>query len=114
MPEMDEDLITMELDLYWATKAGQDPVEMFKKYPGRFKLLHFKDMSQRENIPFYDVVKDDLTAVGEGLIDFNRIWEARETAGMEYFFVEDDNQGSGAPFQAITTSYNNLTDNIMA
>ena len=44
MPEMDADLITMEIDLYWVTKAGQDPVEMFNKYPGRFQLFHLKDM----------------------------------------------------------------------
>jgi len=36
LPEMDANLITMELDLYWATKAGQDPVEMFEKYPDAF------------------------------------------------------------------------------
>lgn len=113
MPEMDEDLITLELDLYWATKAGQDPVEMFKKYPGRFQLLHFKDMADDANIPFYDVVKEDLTSVGSGLIDFKRIWEARDIAGMKYFFVEDDNQGSGQPFQAIETSINNLTNEII-
>jgi len=113
MPEMDENLITMELDLYWATKAGEDPVEMFNKYPGRFQLLHFKDMADNNNIPFYDVVKEDLTSVGEGMIDFKRIWEARDVAGMKYMFVEDDNQGSGKPFEAIETSINNLTTEII-
>jgi sugar phosphate isomerase/epimerase len=66
MPEMDEDLITMELDLFWATKAGQDPVDMFNKYPGRFQLLHLKDMHTNE-APFFDVTKDDIAAVGEGV-----------------------------------------------
>ena len=112
MPEMDADLITMELDLYWATKAGQDPVEIFKKYPGRFQLLHFKDMSKKSE-PFYDVIKDDITSVGSGLIDFKRIYEARETAGMKYFFVEDDNQGNGKHFEEIGTSIENLTTKIL-
>ena len=98
MPEMDKDLITMELDLYWATKAGQDLVEMFDKYPGRFQLLHFKDMAKQTE-PYFDVVKDDITSVGAGLIDFNRIYAAREKAGMKYLFVEDDNQGNGLPFE---------------
>ena len=75
MPEMDANLITMELDMYWATKAGQDPVEMFNKYPGRFQLFHFKDMAQ-QSAPFYDVIKDDITSVGAGLIDFKRIQAA--------------------------------------
>jgi sugar phosphate isomerase/epimerase len=113
MKEMDANLITMELDLYWATKAGQDPVEMFNKYPGRFQLLHFKDMADDSNIPFYEVIKDDLTPVGSGMIDFNRIWEARETAGMKYLFVEDDNQGNGKPFEGIETSIENLTTDIL-
>jgi sugar phosphate isomerase/epimerase len=112
MPEMDANLITMELDMYWASKAGQDPVDMFNRYPGRFQLFHFKDMSQQSE-PFYDVIKDDITSVGSGLIDFKRIWDARETAGMKYMFVEDDNQGMGKPFEAIGTSIDNLTSKIL-
>lgn len=112
MPEMDANLITMELDMYWATKAGQDPVEMFNKYPGRFQLFHFKDMSQ-QSAPFYDVIKDDITSVGAGLIDFKRIYAAREKAGMKYLFVEDDNQGNGKPFEAIDLSISNITTKII-
>jgi sugar phosphate isomerase/epimerase len=112
MPEMDADLITMELDMYWATKAGQDPVEMFNKYPGRFQLFHFKDMAQ-QSAPFYDVIKDDITSVGAGLIDFKRIYAARETAGMKYLFVEDDNQGNGQPFEAVEVSINNIVTKIL-
>ena len=113
LPEMDADLITMELDLYWATKAGQDPVEMFEKYPGRFQLWHVKDMLE-ETAPFYDVIKEDICSVGEGVIDFKRIFAAKDTAGMKYFFVEDDNQGNGKPFEAIGTSITNLTTKILA
>ncbi|MEN8156433.1 MAG: sugar phosphate isomerase/epimerase [Bacteroidota bacterium] len=112
MAEMDADLITMELDLYWTTKAGQDPVEMFNKYPGRFQLLHLKDMLT-DNAPFYDVIKDDICSVGEGVIDFKRILAAKEVAGMKYLFVEDDNQGNGKPFKAIETSIRNLTSGML-
>jgi sugar phosphate isomerase/epimerase len=112
MPEMDPDLITMEIDLYWVIKAGQDPVEMFYKYPDRFQLFHFKDMAEKSE-PFYDVIKDDITSVGAGLIDFKRIYEARDIAGMKYFFVEDDNQGNGNPFEGIETSIDNLTSDIL-
>ncbi len=113
LKEMDADLITMELDCYWATKAGQDPVEMFNKYPGRFQLLHFKDMSKEVTEPFYTVDKDDITSVGAGLIDYKRIYDAREKAGMKYFFVEDDNQGNGKPFEGIKISIDNLTGKIL-
>jgi len=112
MPEMDADLITMEIDLYWVTKAGQDPVEMFKKYPGRFQLFHLKDM-YTETAPYFDVVKDDISPVGEGKIDFKRILAAKKVAGMKHFFVEDDNQGNGKPFEGIGSSITNLTTDIL-
>jgi len=113
LKEMDADLITMELDMYWATKAGQDPVEMFNKYPGRFQLFHFKDGSKKTD-PYFTVEKDDITSVGSGYIDFNRIYEARKKAGMKYLFVEDDNQGNGLPFEGINTSIDNITANILS
>lgn len=112
MKEMDKDLITMELDLFWATKAGQDPIEMFKKYPGRFQLLHFKDMKTKQ-APFFDVIKDDICAVGAGIIDFKKIYASRAIAGTKYAFVEDDNQGMGKPFEALETSIKNLTTKIL-
>lgn len=112
MPEMDADLITMEIDLYWVTKAGQDPVEMFNKYPGRFQLFHMKDMYSSQ-APYFDVVKDDISPVGEGVIDFKRILAVKEVAGMKHLFVEDDNQGNGKPFEGIESSITNLTSDIL-
>lgn len=112
MKELDPQLVTMELDLFWACKAGQDPVAMFKKYPGRFQLLHFKDMKTNQT-PFFDVIKDDVCSVGAGVIDFKKIYAARKIAGMKYLFVEDDNQGNGKSFEAIETSINNLTTKIL-
>ncbi len=113
MPELDADLVTMELDLFWASKAGQDPVEMFNKYPGRFQLLHMKDMRTNEE-PFYNVYKEDVCSVGEGVIDFKRILTSKETAGTKYLFVGDDNQGNGKPFEGIETSIVNLTTKILS
>lgn len=112
LKELEPDLVAQELDCFWATKAGQDPVEMFNKYPGRFHLLHLKDMSI-DNTPYFTIQKDDITSVGEGLIDFKRILAASEIGGVKYGFVEDDNQGGGEPFKAIETSLNNLKTKIL-
>ena len=112
LKELDPELVAQELDCFWATKAGQDPVEMFNKYPGRFHLLHLKDMSE-DNTPYYTIKKDDIVSVGEGLIDYKRILSAAEKGGVKYGFVEDDNQGNGKPFQAIETSINNLNSKIL-
>jgi sugar phosphate isomerase/epimerase len=112
MPEMDKDLITMELDLFWACKAGQNPVEMFNKYPGRFQLLHLKDMKTNQP-PFFDVIKDDICSVGAGVIDFKKILASKQVAGTKYTFVEDDNQGNGKPWEALEVSIKNLTTKIL-
>ena len=112
LPEMDADLITMELDLFWASKAGQDPIAMFQKYPGRFQLLHFKDMMTNQP-PFFTVIKDDICSVGAGVIDFKKILESKAIAGAKYIIVEDDNQGNGKPFEGIETSIMNITTKIL-
>lgn len=105
IPETDPELVVMEIDVYWATKAGQDPVEIFNKFPGRFGLWHVKDMTETEEQYF--------APVGTGVIDFNRIFAAKEKAGMKYFFVEQDSTKVYAPMEAIEISYDNLTNKIL-
>jgi len=112
MVELDKDLVTMELDLFWAIKAGQKPVEMFKKYPGRFQLFHMKDMFTKE-APFYKPTTNDFAPVGAGLINFKEILAAKKTAGLKYMFVEQDSTKDGKPFDAIKTSITNLTTKIL-
>ena len=75
------DLVKLELDLYWVSKAGQDPVALFDKYPGRFPLWHVKDM---------EAGTKNITEVGNGTIDFDRIFAARKKAGLKHWFVEQD------------------------
>jgi sugar phosphate isomerase/epimerase len=113
LPELDKDLVTMEIDLFWVTKAGQDPVEIFKKYPGRFQLFHMKDMFTKQD-PFYTTEGvDDFAPVGAGLIDFRRILAAKDIAGMKYMFVEQDRSRDNKPFDDIQTSITNLTTKIL-
>jgi sugar phosphate isomerase/epimerase len=100
LAQTDKDLVKMELDLYWATKSGNDPVALFEKHPGRFPLWHVKDMDKTE--------KQFFTEVGNGSIDFRRIFGKADLAGMEYFFVEQDVTPAN-PLTSITTSYKNLT-----
>ncbi|MET8833604.1 sugar phosphate isomerase/epimerase [Micromonospora sp. NPDC004540] len=78
--ETDPNLVAMELDLYWASSVGADPVELIKQYPGRFSLFHVKDMAA--NGSFADV--------GEGTIDFARIFAYSEMAGVDYYLTEND------------------------
>jgi sugar phosphate isomerase/epimerase len=112
LKDLDKNLTTMELDLFWTTKAGQDPVEIFKKYPGRFQLFHMKDMYTNQ-APFYKTETNDFAPVGEGVIDFKRILAAKDVAGMKYMIVEQDNAGDDKPFEAIRKSIINLTTKIL-
>jgi sugar phosphate isomerase/epimerase len=95
----DADNVCFECDLYWMVYAGVDPLEYFKKYPGRFELWHVKDMEKNE--------ARDFAPVGTGTIDFQRIFAMKELAGMQYFFVEQD-QCKIDPFDSVEISYDNL------
>jgi sugar phosphate isomerase/epimerase len=97
LSDTDASTLKMELDLGWTGKAGVDPVELFKKNPGRFHLWHVKD---------FDKDFQNIQPVGNGVIDFKKIFENAETAGMKHFFVEHDMPAD--PFASITTSMNNL------
>ncbi|HEK22250.1 MULTISPECIES: TIM barrel protein [unclassified Mucilaginibacter] len=93
----DPELVKMEMDIYWMYRAKQDPIAMFKKHPGRFPLWHVKDM---DNTP-----KQMFTEVGNGVIPFKNIFAHAKTAGLKYFFNEQD-ICPGDPFVSITKSYN--------
>ncbi|MGF7218061.1 sugar phosphate isomerase/epimerase [Spirosoma lacussanchae] len=96
----DPKLVKMELDLYWAIRAGQDPVELFRKNPGRFPLVHLKDIAKTE--------KREFAEVGTGSVDFQRILDAHKTAGIQHYFVEQDAVVKGSPLEAIAISYQNV------
>jgi len=113
MVELDKDLVTMELDLFWTTKAGQNPVDIFNKYPGRFQLFHMKDMFTKEEPYFTTDGVTDFAPVGEGLINFKEFLAAKDVAGMKYMVVEQDSTKDGKPFAAIKTSMTNLTTKIL-
>lgn len=93
----DKDMVKMELDLAWATKAKQDPAELFKLHPGRFPLWHVKDL---------DKVKMEPAEVGSGVVDFKHAFDNASLSGMKYFFVEQD--GAPQPIANVTNSYNYL------
>jgi sugar phosphate isomerase/epimerase len=88
---LDPKLVKFEMDCFWVTHAGQDPVAYFKKYPGRFPLLHIKDLKDH---PAPALEKDDkmglFAPVGHGTIDWKRIFAAAPTGGMTHFFIEQD------------------------
>jgi sugar phosphate isomerase/epimerase len=97
LSEVPAELMKMELDLGWATKSGTDPVELFKKHPGRFPLWHVKDLSPVTQKP---------VEIGTGYVNLKRVFDAAESAGMQHFFVEQD--AAPQPMDNIATSFKNL------
>ena len=100
MKELDPDLVKFELDLYWIAKAGFDPITYFDKAKGRYPLWHVKDMT---NTP-----EKEFTEVGNGVIDFVKIFKTKKIAGLDYFFVEQDICKNHTPLESVEISYYNL------
>jgi len=107
LAECDSNLVKMELDLCWITAAGKDPIPYFNKHPGRFPLVHVKDIKTMPNITaggtqnFGDTA--DLTSVGSGLINWKNIFSHDQKAGIKHYFVEHDKPQ--AAFDSIASSY---------
>ena len=93
LEQCDPKLVKMELDLCWITAAGKDPLDYFNKYPGRFPLVHVKDMT----------LDGKMVDVGAGIIDWKAIYAARKEAGIKYWFVEHDQPED--PMQSLAASY---------
>ena len=91
--------VKLEMDLYWTVKGGADPVEYFKRHPGRYHLLHVKDMERAPAAGFAEV--------GRGRIDFETIFAHAGRAGVRHYFVEQD-ETPGPPFESLRASMDYL------
>ncbi|HET9409853.1 MAG TPA: sugar phosphate isomerase/epimerase [Candidatus Sulfotelmatobacter sp.] len=107
----DPNLVKMEMDLCWVTVGGGDPLKYFDRYPGRFPLVHVKDVKKLPKVTasggrdFGSSMKD-MTEVGSGIIDWKRIFAQSEKAGIKHYIVEHDQPRQ--PFESIKTSYEYL------
>ena len=78
----DPALVDFEMDVYWVTKAGGDPLALLAKYPGRFPLLHLKDATAAP--------ERRMVNVGSGAIDFSALLKAARGQKLAHAFVEHD------------------------
>ncbi|MCO4294447.1 sugar phosphate isomerase/epimerase [Solitalea sp. MAHUQ-68] len=96
--------VFFELDLYWAVRAGHDPITLFNEHPKRFKMVHIKDMDK--------VDRKLNTEIGNGAIDFKPIIEAATTNGVKHFYVEQENFKIN-PFESIKLSADYVKRNLI-
>lgn len=108
----DPALVKMELDLFWIAAAEKDPLEYFRRYPGRFPLVHVKGLSRATPggaaAPTGDLLPA-ITDVGRNdVIDWKKIFAHASQAGIQHYFVEHD--VTKAPFDSLAASYAYLRD----
>ena len=88
--------VCFELDCYWASLAGHDPLDILNEHGDRIRQLHLKDKT----------ASGDMAPVGQGVIDFRAILKKAKAIGVEHVYVEHDNPTD--PFASIAASYKYL------
>ena len=103
LKETDPSLVQFEMDIYWVAKADHDPIQLFKKNKKRFPLWHVKDMDKTE--------KKSFTEVGNGIINYKKVFECAKESGMTHFFVEQD--VSPDPLASIQKSFQYIQSSLI-
>lgn len=90
--ETDPDNVKLEMDVLWATRPGQNPAELLRKYPDRWKLIHLKDLKVGASTNDFSgsAPPEDEVPVGEGQINFEEVLAAAEEIGLERYYIEDE------------------------
>ena len=107
LKETDPDLVWLEMDTYWITQAGRDPVLMLNQLGKRVRLLHLKD--RKANVPTSQELNDaasHFAEIGRGTLKWREILATAQRLGVEHYFVEQDE--SDKPFESLKISYDEL------
>lgn len=102
----DPKLVTMEMDIAWVVTAGADPVKYLKKHDDRISLLHVKDVVKDARITA-DRLQAQTTEVGNGQVDWKRIFKAAKPKYLRHYFVEQENF-ERLPLESVKVSFDYL------
>jgi sugar phosphate isomerase/epimerase len=104
LQSFDPALVRFEVDVFWVSVTGNDPVEFITKLGQRVMLVHLKDKAKDTPVQFNEMVqKEAFAEVGSGSIDFPAVLKAAQAAGVEHYFVEQDQ--SPDPLASLKKSY---------
>jgi len=105
LKETPKDLLGLELDTFWASIAGVDPVKMVQAHAGRVPLVHLKDKARGTPVQYDEakVPKEAFKEIGQGEIDFAAFLPAAAKAGVKYYYVEQD-YCAGSPLDSLRIS----------
>jgi sugar phosphate isomerase/epimerase len=107
MQVTDPKLVSLELDMMWAQVAGVDPVSVLEKYGSRIKLMHLKDVVAMPKRYNEEIPASAFKEVGSGTIKVAQVLAAANKAGVEHYFVEQD-ETPGNPIGSLKKSYDYL------
>jgi sugar phosphate isomerase/epimerase len=109
LEETDPKLVGIELDCFWVSVAGHDPVEVIQHHGSRIPLLHLKDKAKDTPVRYNESVpRTTFKEVGNGVIDWPKVLQAADSAGVQHYFVEQD-QTPGDPLISLKESYTYLS-----
>lgn len=104
--ETDPEFVDFEMDVFWVSHPGADPVALLRKYPDRWSLMHIKDMAEGTESNFSGhAASESNVPVGTGTIDYAAVLEAAREIGVERYYIEDE---SPAPLENIPRSIDYL------
>jgi sugar phosphate isomerase/epimerase len=90
--ETDPQLVHFEMDVLWTWLPNVDPVALIQKYPGRFRLMHIKDM--KPGVPRGSlsggIPDEQKSVIGQGQVDWSALMAAAEKDGFEHYYIEDE------------------------
>ncbi len=85
---LDSKLVRLELDPFWASVAGQDPIQLLKEWKGRVPLMHLNDKAKGVPVQFAETIGQGAWAdPGSGSLDFPALMKAARAAGVQYYFA---------------------------
>ena len=100
----DPKLVSWEMDIFWVSVTGHDPIELLRKYGKRVALMHVKDLAPGIPVRFDENVPPTaFKEVGAGKLDIKRILHAGVEAGVKHFIVEQD-ETPGDPMASVKMS----------
>jgi sugar phosphate isomerase/epimerase len=87
-----EKFINFEMDIFWIVYAYQDPVKLLHQYPGRFPLMHVKDIGKGTALGGSpgDVLEEASVPLGKGLVNFPAALHAAKETGVRHYYIEDE------------------------
>jgi sugar phosphate isomerase/epimerase len=104
----DRNLVKFEMDVFWVSVAGEDPVALLRKWKGRVPLIHLKDKAPGLKMHFAEGLSANAyREIGLGVLDFPKILAAARDAGVEHYFVEQDEVAED-PVESLRQSYRSL------